>query len=183
MTELKKQKCFNCNKIGIVQCDGCIHRFCLKHYSEHRHQLDELFQQIIDEQIVLFDKIKHPYTLSPSIHLKLNSLTKEINEWEQRTLKIVKNTADRARQKINELILPDNKMIEDKLDELSQELQQRKVDNDYFEQDIERLSIKLKQIQKDMKVEPSQIQIVKKFIDWSKVLRFTTETSSNNLYP
>jgi Txe/YoeB family toxin of Txe-Axe toxin-antitoxin module len=178
-----KQRCFSCNKIGRAQCDGCIHRFCLEHYTEHRHQLDEQFKQIFNEQKALFNKMNHPYPSSKSIHSKVNSLINEINRWEHTTLKLVEKTARVAREKIHELIAPYTKIAEDELYHLSKELRQRKEDHDYFEQDIERLRKKLQQILKDIQVDPPQIQIVKKFIDWSKILRVTPEISSSNIYP
>jgi hypothetical protein len=181
MATLIQEKCFNCKKLGIVQCDGCIHRFCSVHFSEHRHKLDELFKEICDKQKCLFDKINDPYNLSTSIYPKKESLMKEINLWEQKTLNIVKKTADLARQKLNELIIPDNRIVEDELDNLSEELKRRKEDGDYFEQDIQQLNKKLKQIETDIKVDPPQIRIRTKFIDWSKVLDIVNETSKYNI--
>jgi uncharacterized protein YheU (UPF0270 family) len=145
--------------------------------------LDELFQQICNEQKALFDKINDPYSLSSSIHSQMESLVNEINQWEQKTLNIVKKTAIRARQKIAELIIPDNKIAEDELDNLSEELKQRKEDGDYFEQDIEQLNKKLKQIQTDIKVDPPQIRINVKCIDWAKILGIINETSQCNIIP
>jgi hypothetical protein len=50
MAEAMPQQCSNCKKMGIVQCDRCIHRFCPTHSSNHRRRLNDLFKQVFNEQ-------------------------------------------------------------------------------------------------------------------------------------
>jgi chromosome segregation ATPase len=74
-------------------------------------------------------------------------LFNEINECEIKTLEMVQRTADCARQQVTELMNSNNAIVEAELDHISKELRRRKEDNDYLEQDIERLSKNLEQIQ------------------------------------
>ena len=125
--------------MGMIRCDGCTHRFCSIHFNEHRQQLDALFECICNDRDTLCEQINNPHRLSTSNNSQISSILNEITEWEYKTLKMVKQTAEQARQRIKELMISDNKAAAMKLDELSKELRRRKDDDDYFEQEMERL--------------------------------------------
>jgi hypothetical protein len=61
------------------------------------------------------------------------------------------------------------------LNELSNELRRRKDDDDYFEQDIERLNEKLEQIQTDFNTHLPHVRINVTPIDWPKVIQTVVE--------
>jgi hypothetical protein len=88
---------------------------------------------------------------------------------------MVKQTADHARQRINELMNSNNKAAEGELDKLSKELLRRKEDDNYFEQDIERLSKQLEKIQIDLNAHVPHIRINVMSIDWSTVVQVISE--------
>jgi hypothetical protein len=68
-----------------------------------------------------------------------------------------------------------NTAAEVELDKLSKELRKRKEDDDYFEQDIERLSKKLEQIKINLNRNAPPVRISVTTIDWSTVIQIFTE--------
>jgi archaellum component FlaC len=181
MAESVQQKCLNCKKMGMVRCDGCDQRFCSTHFNDHRHHLDSLFERVCNDRDSLCEQINNPRPTSSSNHPQLITLLSEINEWESKTLKMVKQTADHARQRFNELMNSNNKAAEGELDKLSKELRRRKEDDDYFEQDIKRLSKQLEQIQIDLNAHVPHIRINVMSIDWSTVIQIVTEVPKRNI--
>jgi hypothetical protein len=99
---LTKAPCATCgNKcVGIFKCEGCAQIFCRKHVKEHRdilnHQLDEIFieydtlQQTITEQKDDENDYHH-------------SFLKQIDKWERDSIVKIQQTADEARQQVEQL--------------------------------------------------------------------------------
>jgi hypothetical protein len=181
MAESVKQKCSNCKKMGMIRCDGCTHRFCTIHFNEHRQHLDTLFEHVCNDRDTLCEQINNPGPVSTSNNSQRISLLNEITEWENKTLQMVKQTAERAREQINELMVSNKKTAAIELDKLSKELRKHKEDDDYFEQDIEILSKKLKQIQIDLNVQPPHIQINVTSVDWSTLIQIGDGASQRSV--
>ncbi len=181
MAESVQQKCSNCKKMGMIRCDGCDHRFCSTHFSDHRHHLDTLFERVCNQRDTLREQINNPRPTSSSIHPELIPLLNEINEWESKTAKMVQQTADRARQQVNKLMNSNTTAAEVELDTLSKELLMRKEDADYFEQDIERLTKKLEQIQINLNTNFPPVRISVAPIDWSMVIQVFTEKPNRKI--
>jgi hypothetical protein len=137
--------------------------------------LDTLFERVCNQRDTLREQINNPRPTSSSIHPELIPLLNEINEWESKTAKMVQQTADRARQQVNELMNSNTTAAEVELDTLSKELLMRKEDDDYFEQDIERLTKKLEQIQINLNTNVPPVRISVTPIDWSMVIQVFTE--------
>jgi len=167
--------------MGMIRCDGCNDRFCSTHFSEHRHHLDTLLERVCNDRDSLCEKIDNLGAASCTNHPQLITLLNEINEWENKTLKMVKQTADRARQQVNEMMNSDNKIAEIELDKVSKELRRRKEDDDYFEQDIQRLSKQLEQIQIDLNNHVPHIRIKVMSMDWSKLIQVVSRTPQRNI--
>ncbi len=165
----------------MIRCDGCDHRFCSTHFSEHRHHLDTLFEQVCNERDSLYEQLKNPRLTSSSNNPQLITLLNEINEWESKTLKVVEQTADRARQQVNELMNSNSETAEIELDNLSKELRRRQEDDNYFEHDIQQLNRKLEQIQINLNTHVHHIRIHVTSIDWSRVIQVVNETPKRNI--
>ncbi len=166
--------------MGIIRCDGCNDRFCSTHFTDHRHHLETLFERVCNDRDSLCERINNPCTSSSANHPQLILLLNQISEWESETLKMVQQTADCARQQVNELMNSNNKAVELELDKLSKELRRRKEDDDYFEQDIERLNKQLKQIQLDLNSQSPYMRINATSINWSTVIQVLTERPKRN---
>lgn len=100
------------------------------------------------------------------------TLVDEINEWERTTLILVKQTADRARQRLTELMTSNN-------------LGGGRDPNDFrrrssVDSSIDHLNSKLKNLQTSLNTYSPQIRLNITPIDWSQILRVFTETTTFN---
>jgi len=78
-----KQTCAKCRKSGsIVMCHGCQQSFCIQHRQELWEQMDGISQA-------------HDLKYEKSTQ----SLSERINHWEQESIKIIEETAKKAREK------------------------------------------------------------------------------------
>jgi hypothetical protein len=102
------------------------------------------------------------------------SLLDEIDEWERGTLILVKQTADRARQRVTELMMSNNISVE----RGSKDFRRRNSADTSFEQ----INAKLKHLQTDLNTYSPRAQLSITPIDWSSILRVIVETSSTLRY-
>ncbi|CAF0723796.1 unnamed protein product [Adineta steineri] len=94
------------------------------------------------------------------------TLLDEIDEWERGTLLLVKQTADRARQRVNDLMLTNNATIETDF------RRRNSVDTS-----IDRLNMRLKNLNTELNTNSSRIRLNITPIDWSSILRVFVESS------
>jgi len=101
------------------------------------------------------------------------TLLDEIDEWERGTLILVKQTAERARQRVNELMTSEKNVNDFR--------RRSSVDNSF-----EQLNFKMKNLQTALNTTSSNIRLNITPIDWSTILRVFLETSSTlnfDLFP
>lgn len=109
---------------------------------------------------------------SISSHTQSNTLLDEIDRWERATLLLVKQTADRARQRVNDLMLSMNStMTKD-----SNEHQRRRSGTDAS---VHELNFKLRDLNRTLNTYSPHIKIHITPIDWSTILRVFMESSSS----
>jgi hypothetical protein len=100
------------------------------------------------------------------------TLIDEIDQWERATLTLVKQTAARARERINELMISERN---------SNQYRRR----NSFDNSMEQLNIKVKNVQTALNSISSNIRLNIKPIDWSNILQVFVETSprlNNDLF-
>jgi hypothetical protein len=102
------------------------------------------------------------------------TLLDEIDEWERGTLLLVKQTADRARQRVNELMMSQNLTI----GRDSNEFRRRSS----VDSSVDQLNSKLKNLQTALNTYSPRIRLNITPIDWSSVLRVFTDTSTTFNY-
>ncbi|CAF3183490.1 unnamed protein product [Rotaria sp. Silwood2] len=135
-----------CKSVGILKCEGCSQIFCRKHVNEHRdllsHQLDEIvLEHDTLQQMILEEKNKennnHP-------------LLKQIDKWEQESIKKIQQTANEARQQIEKLIGSQKEMISKELHDLAEQLRKARIDDDFVETDLHKWTNMLEKLQRDV---------------------------------
>jgi outer membrane murein-binding lipoprotein Lpp len=161
-----------CKKNGIIKCDGCSSRFCADHFPTHRRELDARLEVICSDR----DAFYHEF--AQTSQEPIESLA-EIDLWEQQTLAHVKKTASNARQRVREMETGSNNNR--KLDQFSEELRRPKENDDYFEQDIERLAQQLEQIKIESK-QLFQINISYTPIGWKTIIQINNKQSFTDLF-
>ncbi|CAF2659317.1 unnamed protein product [Rotaria sp. Silwood2] len=169
-----KPRCATCAKVtGTFICYGCSQNFCLVHVNEHRQSL---IKQLDEEVVIVHDQLKQNFnenTTKPRQH----PLMKQIDEWEQRSIEKIQQTANNARKQLLNAIQKHMDNIKDSLTLLTQQLSKLRDDDAFFEIDIKEWKEKLIKFKKEMDT-PETVKIrndnISPFI--SKIL--IDETSS-----
>jgi hypothetical protein len=147
-----KTRCSICSdEANIYFCRVCSKDFCFDHLLEHE-QLDEIQNGYKQFRQILIDQKNDP---------KNRSLIKQINKWEENSIKIIKKTADKCRQILikytNKLIIK----IENKLNETieSFEIINKKIkEYEFTETYLDELKTGLKKLQEELD-KPANVSI------------------------
>jgi hypothetical protein len=153
-TSTGRTRCVTCGKERATsKCAGCLQDFCFNHLVEHRQllakQLDEIevnrdvFRQTLTEQIN-----------EPQKH----SLVKQIYEWERDSINKVRQTAREAKEVLVKHTAKHITQLEDKLNELTNQLRQSREENDIIETDLDRWKDELTQLTEQL-IKPPNITI------------------------
>ncbi|UJR18857.1 hypothetical protein I4U23_021985 [Adineta vaga] len=154
-TSPTETQCIICKKErGTFKCNECLQSFCYEHIPNHRQEQNEQLDAI-EVTIDLFHQTLTDYSNKPNEN---DELFQQINQWEEDSIKKIKQTAEETRQilqtYINEL-LP---KIEVKLNKLTKQLQESRDKNDCMEKDFQQWNQQLIQMNNELK-KPSNIQI------------------------
>ena len=119
-TSPAKAQCITCVKEkSTVRCDGCLQSFCINHFNDHRQQLNLQFEEI---QVTrdLFRQTLTEHSNKPQNH----KLFQEINQWEQDSIRTIKQTAEETRQILQKYTNESFAKIEIKLNKLTKQLEE-----------------------------------------------------------
>jgi hypothetical protein len=147
-----KQPCSKCDKgAGITICGGCEEWFCGKHFTEHRNELATRMDQIEHEHNLLQQDLKQDNCSHP--------LLSRINEWEEESLRKIRETADLARQNLRMYLSQTKTQLKTSLDLLTNELKSSHISEDYTEIDFKEWNEQLKELRQTLE-KPSTIEII-----------------------
>ncbi len=91
-----KAFCVTCNKgIGQFKCEGCSQIFCTAHVAQHRQALN----QLLDEGILEHDMFQQTILEDKNPN---QSLMVYIDQWEQKSIDKIRQTAEEVREKVNQ---------------------------------------------------------------------------------
>jgi hypothetical protein len=136
MSSTTRKKCVNddgCKQAAVSNCEGCSKAFCIKHFSDHRHLLDEEMNVIIDEHDHLKNTLNHQTTKNDS-HPDI----KEIDKWETESITRIQQRANELRQALIQLTTAHTSNLSKKLQHLTEQLQEARENNDFIEADLQR---------------------------------------------
>jgi len=125
-----KQTCAKCRKSGgIVMCHACQQLFCIQHRQELWEQMDGISQA-------------HDLKYEKSTQ----SLSERINHWEHESIKIIQETAKKARADLQQLLEKNKNELRMSVDRLMEELRTCRESDDYAEIDIKTWTEQLKEL-------------------------------------
>jgi hypothetical protein len=141
-TATGRARCITCDKEKrTVKCEGCSQLFCFDHLPDHRQQ----FSAQLDEIEVNRDIFRQTLT-EQTVDLKNHSLIKQIDRWEDDSIKQIQQTATQCRQLILQHSSDHIHQIEINLVNLTDELRLTRQENDFNEIDLRELKQKLTQL-------------------------------------
>jgi hypothetical protein len=153
-TATGKGRCITCSKEKrAVRCEGCSQLFCFDHLPDHRQ---ELSQQLDDIEVRrdVFRQTLTEQTTNPNKH----SLIKQIDQWEEDSIRIIQKTAKECRKKILQHSSEHITDIEMNLAKLTDQLRQTRQENDFNEIDLQEFRRKLTKLSEELD-KPKNISI------------------------
>jgi chromosome segregation ATPase len=145
-TTAGKSQCVICRKErSAVRCEGCFQIFCYNHLNDHRQELNKIFEEIETNRDVFRQTLNEQKT-DPKNH----SLIKQIDQWESNSIAIIQQTAQECRERVLEQRDEHFKQIEINLTKLTNEIREVRQENDFNENDLNRLKEKLTQLGKEL---------------------------------
>jgi hypothetical protein len=167
-----KTLCFICNdetkKITYL-CKGCSNEYCYEHLGEHRHQLNNQLEFLVNNYNQFQQEINQQKQNS--------SLIEKINDWENESIEKIQQIAKQCRTMVIKYTKITNNAIQKKFYLLIQQLKQIQKENQFNEIDLNLLQNQLKQITQEF-IHPSNISIQQ---DSHKISIETSISKSNKI--
>ncbi|CAF4245695.1 unnamed protein product, partial [Adineta steineri] len=138
---------------GGVRCEGCSRIFCINDFTNHRQELN----QQLDEVTVTRD-LSQQILINKKAEPQNNPWIEQINEWESESINTIKEAAEQARQTIFKHSTTLYTQIEDKLNQLTEQLRQAQQENEFFETDINLWREELTELKNEL-TQPSTVRI------------------------
>ncbi|CAF3320349.1 unnamed protein product [Rotaria sp. Silwood2] len=141
--------CSICNKPSArCFCIGCKKYFCSKDFKEHEQQLSMKFDnEIVSFHDELLDQVQK---LEKTNSLSLD-LFDQIEQWKKTTINKVEKAAEKAHHQLIELIDKQRITIIKQLEPITKEICSRREEDNFVENDIDRLRKKINEIQQILK--------------------------------
>ncbi|CAF1223651.1 unnamed protein product [Rotaria sp. Silwood1] len=152
-----KKRCVKCddyaNTNGLFICVGCQNMFCTPHVSQHREELNNQLEIIVQEH----DLIQQQLSQSSSNHI----LLQKINDWEKSSIVKIQKTAEKVRNDFQQIINHSKQHQSKMCHDIATNLRSaRKIDN-FSEMDLEQWQNKLNELKTDIVDSSSSYNLVK----------------------
>jgi hypothetical protein len=164
-----KTLCLICNdetKKITYFCKGCSNEYCYEHLGEHRHQLNNQLEFLINNYNQFQQELNEQKPNS--------SLIEKINEWENESIEKIQQRAKECRTMVIKYTKIETNQIQKKFCQLIQQLKQIEKENQFNEIDLNQIQNQLKQMTEEF-LDPSKISIQQ---DSDKI---SIETSTSKL--
>ncbi len=146
-----KKQCAKCNKGGgIMICDGCQQPFCGKHVNEHRQELANQLDGIMQEH----DLIQQELMRSSDEQ----SLLKDINKWEEESIAKIRAAAEAVRIDLRQVIAESKEQLAKTCRDMAKDLRSSREADDFSEKELNRWMEQIKQLQLEI-TSPSSVKL------------------------
>ncbi len=153
-TAIGKARCVKCGKDkATMRCGGCLEEYCYKHLADHRQELNKQLDEI-EVSRDLFRQALTQQNEQPNNHL----LIQQINDWERKSMRVIQQTAEEARQLVLKSINEHINQLEMKLNQLTNQLRESRKDDDFNEIDLRQFQEELDKL-KEKLIQPSNISV------------------------
>jgi cell division protein FtsB len=153
----------------MCKCTGCEAFFCLNHFNEHRQELSRQFSHGVEQVLHgILNQIDHvkPFNIST------DDLFSEIDQWETAMSDQVHKATAGARQQFIELISQKQNRFTDQFGILKEEIDQRRREENFIEDDIKRLQKEIEQLNRSLEelTQPGEMKLIVNEIDWDRLI-------------
>lgn len=146
-SSVRKQCASNngCKQVAVANCEGCSKAFCIKHFTDHRHLLEEEMNVIIDEHDYLKNSLNHQ-----TINCDSHPFIKKINKWEEESIVKIQRRAKELRQEVIQSTSTHANGLSKELEQLSERLKRGREQDDFIEADLQLWKETLKSIKTNL---------------------------------
>ena len=149
-----RNRCVACGKERATsKCAGCSQDFCFNHLAEHRQGLSKQLDEIEVDRDTIQQTI-----LQQTNELKTHPLIKQIDQWEESSIKKIQKVANEARQLTLRQAAKSIHQIEAKLNQLTEQLRRSREEEDITENDLKKWKNEMTQLTEQF-TRPSNVQI------------------------
>jgi hypothetical protein len=153
-TRSGKGRCITCGKEKrVVKCEGCFEFYCYDHFTDHRQELIQQLNQIEINRDLFRETLNEQTNRSEK-----PLLIKQIDQWEEDSIKLIQQTANDCRQLLIEHTNTNTQQIQIDLDKLTDEIKQIRQENDFNEIDLNEFIDQLKKLSTELD-KPSNVTI------------------------
>ena len=164
--------CPNCDKQeGIVPCVGCKKTYCVKHFQIHRQNLSIELENVVTRRNTLQEYYSH--IIVPTFDPTKFDTWNDIDEWEQKMKEQISKVADQSRKHLDTYTKESQNQLEQKLNQITENIQKKMENENFLEDDIEKLTQQIDEIEQGFqnnKYHP-QMEIISQPIDWNKIIQ------------
>ena len=138
-----KKQCVTCNKNGgVMICGGCEESFCGKHSAEHRHELSNQLDEIIQKHDLLQEELLQMSTE--------NTLLMEINTWEKESIARIQANARTVREELQQGFERSRMKILKTCRDIAQNLRTSREADDFSEPDLRQWMEQLRKLKLEL---------------------------------
>jgi len=149
-----KTRCVYCEKEKVTyECNGCKQYFCLEHLNEHNREHTKQLDAVVNQRNLVQETL-----LEQQTNIEKHNLFEQVNEWEKKSINIIIQTANKIRQTLTDRLKESLSSTEIKLAQLTDELNQIRIQNEFNEIHINKFNEILNQLSKQIE-QPQDIAI------------------------
>lgn len=149
-----KTACATCKKEKVAyKCLGCSQNFCMEHLVDHNRELERQLNDIEDKGNIFRQNLTEQKT-----HLEQHLLIEQINQWEFKSIKKIQETAEETKKLLLEHMNRYINEIEIKFKELTEQINDVRLENAFNEVVLNQLKEKFKELEDEFNI-PSVVSI------------------------
>jgi hypothetical protein len=142
--------CVRCGKNGgIVLCNGCNQILCFKHINEHKEELENELEELINKE----NQFENDLSKIDDSHYLFN----HIDQWKKESIQQIKQIANQAKQDLRQLINQSNQQLLIYSQQIKENLRLLKESQDLSEIQLNKLSNQFNHLKKQI----DSIQLIK----------------------
>ncbi|CAF1224408.1 unnamed protein product [Adineta ricciae] len=141
-----KTYCVTCKKEKVTfKCGGCSEDFCYQHLGDHQLELSKQFDEIEVNRDIFRQSLTEHIEQSNN-----DDLFEQIDRWAQRSIEIIQQTAEETKRTLIETKNQYFQELELKLSKLTEQLRQKRQENDFNEISLRNFHEELNQLTKEL---------------------------------
>lgn len=136
--------CVRCGRVnGLLICEGCNSTFCSRHAVQHRQELTNQLETIVQDHDLIQQNIER------SMYEK--SIMQKIDRWERESIKKIRIAAENARSDLRDIIDRSKRQLAKMSRDIATDLNSSSKNENFSEKDLVRWMKQLNTLRSDIK--------------------------------